>query len=206
MHHGLAPVRCNADEAIRILFPPSSLPPNSTFQFFFFIPEEQQNWTWFRHTIQPRLFLHFLEHWAGSLVILSERGRHGWDARGGWIHALRFAVGRIGTARRRGVEGDGNVKPFSGFSDNWMRRARCIATGFRNGIQRAKRGCVWKVAAGGREGRVTHANRSRKGGKKRPSRWTSWLVGGRKLIIFRLPGVTMAFCAFGEGLGDVFLG
>lgn len=140
-------------------FPTLLSPTRSTFQFFFFIPEEQQNWTWFRHTIQPRLFLHFLEHWAGSLVILSERGRHGWDARGGWIHALRFAVGRIGTARRRGVEGDGNVKPFSGFSDNWMRRARCIATGFRNGIQRAKRGCVWKVAVGG-EGRKGYARES----------------------------------------------
>lgn len=187
-------------------FPTLLSPTRSTFQFFFFIPEEQQNWTWFRHTIQPRLFLHFLEHWAGSLVILSERGRHGWDARGGWIHALRFAVGRIGTARRRGVEGDGNVKPFSGFSDNWMRRARCIATGFRNSAFNVQSEAASEKLQSGREGRVTHANRSRKGGKKRLSRWTSWLVGGRKLIIFRLPGVTMAFCAFGEGLGDVFLG
>lgn len=45
--------------------------------------------------------------------------------------------------------GDGNVKPFSGFSDNWMRRARCIAMGFRSCIERTKRDCVWKVAAGG---------------------------------------------------------
>lgn len=179
MHHGLAPVRCNADEAIRILFPPSSLPPNSTFQFFFFIPEEQQNWTWFRHTIQPRLFLYFLEHWAGSLVILSERGRHGWDARGGWIHALRFAVGRIGTARRRGVEGDGNVKPFSGFSDNWMRRARCIATGFRNVHSTCKARLRLKSCSrGGKEGLRTRIVREKEGRKGCRGELPGWLVGG----------------------------
>lgn len=60
--------------------------------------------------------------------------------------------------------GDGNVKPFSGFSDNWMRRARCIATGFRSCIERTKRDCVWKVAAGGgKEGLRTRIVREKEG-------------------------------------------
>lgn len=57
MHHGLAPVRCNADEAIRILFPPEttlhfpfSSTFSSTFSFSSSLSSEQQNWTWFRHT------------------------------------------------------------------------------------------------------------------------------------------------------------
>lgn len=56
MHHGLAPVRCNADEAIRILFPPETalhFPFSSTFSFSSSLRSlsgEQQNWTWFRHT------------------------------------------------------------------------------------------------------------------------------------------------------------
>lgn len=57
MHHGLAPVRCNADEAIRILFPPEtalhfpfSSTFSSTFTFSSSLSSEQQNWTWFRHT------------------------------------------------------------------------------------------------------------------------------------------------------------
>lgn len=62
--------------------------------------------------------------------------------------------------------GDGNVKPFSGFSDNWMRRARCIAMGFRSCIERTKRDCVWKVAAGGgKEGLRTRIVRE-KGGRR----------------------------------------
>lgn len=60
--------------------------------------------------------------------------------------------------------GDGNVKPFSGFSDNWMRRARCIAMGFRSCIERTKRDCVWKVAAGGgKEGLRTRIVREKEG-------------------------------------------
>lgn len=62
--------------------------------------------------------------------------------------------------------GDGNVKPFSGFSDNWMRGARCIAMGFRSCIERTKRDCVWKVAAGGgKEGLRTRIVRE-KGGRR----------------------------------------
>lgn len=63
--------------------------------------------------------------------------------------------------------GDGNVKPFSGFSDNWMRRARCIAMGFRSCIERTKRDCVWKVAAGGgKEGLRTRIVREKGGEEK----------------------------------------
>lgn len=62
--------------------------------------------------------------------------------------------------------GDGNVKPFSGFSDNWMRRARCIAMGFRSCNECTKRDCVWKVAAGGgKEGLRTRIVRE-KGGRR----------------------------------------
>lgn len=73
--------------------------------------------------------------------------------------------------------GDGNVKPFSGFSDNWMRRARCIAMGFRSCIERTKRDCVWKVAAGGgKEGLRTRIVRE-KGGREEKTVEVNFLPG-----------------------------
>lgn len=73
--------------------------------------------------------------------------------------------------------GDGNVKPFSGFSDNWMRRARCIAMGFRSCIERTKRDCVWKVAAGGgKEGLRTRIVRE-KGGREEKAVEVNFLPG-----------------------------
>lgn len=73
--------------------------------------------------------------------------------------------------------GDGNVKPFSGFSDNWMRRARCIVMGFRSCIERTKRDCVWKVAAGGgKEGLRTRIVRE-KGGREEKAVEVNFLPG-----------------------------
>lgn len=127
-----------------------------------------------------------------------KRGRAGMDSR------VAFRSWKNSNSQKG--FGDGNVKPFSGFSDNWMRRARCIAMGFRSCIERTKWDCVWKVAAGGgKEGLRTRIVREKGGRREEKVRWTSCRGGGRKLIIFRLPGVTMAFCAFDGGLGGCFL-
>lgn len=177
MHHGLAaaPVRCNADEAIRILFTFHPLSP--TLPSVFLVPSphspssEQQNWTWFCHATRARgatTVLHFLEHWAGSLVIPRRiaGGQHRWNV-GGFTRCVWK-----NRNSQKGFWGEVMWSRFQGFSDNWMRRTRCIAMGFRNGIECTKRS--WKVPTeGGGEG-FTHANRSRRG-KKRPSRWTSCL-------------------------------
>lgn len=206
MHHGLAaaPVRCNADEAIRILFTFHPLSP--TLPSVFLVPSphspssEQQNWTWFRHATRARgatTVLHFLEHWAGSLVIPRRiaGGQHRWNV-GGFTRCVWK-----NRNSQKGFWGEVMWSRFQGFSDNWMRRTRCIAMGFRNGIECTKRS--WKVPTEG-GGRGLRTRIVREGGRKgRRGELPAW-DGGRKLIIFRLPGVTMAFCAF-EGWG-CFLG
>lgn len=152
--------------------------------------------------------LHFLEHWAGSLVILSRAtqwGRRGVDSRvafrswknrnsqeGFWVG---WGKGMVMWSRFQGLViiewGERAVSPWD----------------FETVLNVQSEAASEKLQPGeGRKGYARESFEKRGAGKKRPSRWTSCRDGGRKLIIFRLPGVTMAFCAFDGGLGDVFLG
>lgn len=176
------------------------------------LSSEQQNWTWFRHTTGETshgcfTFSRTLSRKSSNIVgsRATQWGRRGVDSRvafrswknrnsqeGFWVG---WGKGMVMWSRFQGLViiewGERAVSPWD----------------FETVLNVQSEAASEKLQPGeGRKGYARESFEKRGAGKKRPSRWTSCRDGGRKLIIFRLPGVTMAFCAFDGGLGDVFLG